>query len=185
MSMRAAAKTKKKKATPPSSSQLQVLERPQRAKYVTDKSKAKGCVFCDAYKQRPSAKSLVVHKAKDAFVVLNKYPYNSGHVLVLPASHVATLEELTDLQYQSLMDTFRWALEVVQKEYQPEGVNAGLNLGSASGAGIPSHLHWHIVPRWSGDTNFFPLVGKSKVVIETLAQSYKRLRAAFSQASSK
>lgn len=169
----------KKPAKAKNKSQLDVLERPQRAKYVRRSPSSAGCVFCKAASESPSPSNLVVFKTKNSMVVLNKYPYNSGHILVIPKRHVSKLEELSSAEYQDLMKLFRAALGVLEKEYAPQGVNAGINLGSAAGAGIPGHLHWHIVPRWSGDTNFFPLVGKSKVVIETVKQTYTRLRRAF------
>ncbi len=157
------------------------MERPARSPYVRRKTGSEGCVFCEALSKRPSASTLVLFRGDDAAVIVNKYPYNSGHILVLPRRHVAGFEELSSEEYQVLMKIFRSSLQIVSKVYGPDGVNAGLNLGAAAGAGIPGHLHWHIVPRWRGDTNFFPLIAETKLVVETAAQSYARLKKAFSQ----
>ena len=177
MSSRSSSPSTKRKA----SGRLRVLERPARRAYVRKKGPSKDCVFCEAAGGRPSAKNLVLFKGPQTLVIVNKYPYNSGHLLVLPRRHIASLEELSLDEYQVLMKVFRSSLQILSKVYQPEGVNAGLNLGSAAGAGVPGHLHWHIVPRWKGDTNFFPLIAETKLVVETAAQSYKRLKSAFSQ----
>jgi ATP adenylyltransferase len=112
-------------------------------------------------------------------VILNKYPYNAGHILVLPLRHVGTLSSLTSEQYLDLMQTLRLAESVISKVYQPSGVNIGLNQGAAAGAGIPDHLHFHLIPRWKGDLNFFPLVAKSKVIIEDLEESYHKILKGF------
>lgn len=156
-----------------------VMSRPERSKYVRKMSKPKGCVFCAVEAGRPSTKTLLLYKNEKAMVLLNKYPYNSGHLLVLPRAHVGGVESLSDEEFLGWMEAFRRSLAILQRVYKPEGVNTGLNLGKAAGAGIPGHLHMHIVPRWSGDTNFFPLLAKTKVVIETVNQSYSRLRPHF------
>lgn len=160
-----------------------VLFRPKRSRYVRGIAKdKKTCVFCEAAKNRPSAKTLCLYKTEHSMVVLNKYPYNTGHLLVLPKRHEGRLFELSEDEYRDLHLTLRIACAVIEKTYNPAGFNVGLNHGRAAGAGLPEHLHFHIIPRWEGDLNFFPLVTDTKVVIETLEKSYKRLSTCFKQA---
>lgn len=116
-------------------------------------------------------------------VVLNKFPYNSGHLLILPKKHVGDIFDLTDMQYLDLQITVRLAAQAIEKVYQPSGFNMGLNHGKAAGAGIPKHLHYHLIPRWEGDLNFFPLIADTKVVIENLNQSYDKLLRFFKEVS--
>ena len=152
-----------------------VLFRPERLRYVRKLIEPKGCVFCQAVEDGPSAESLLLYKGDHAIVVLNKYPYNSGHVLVLPRRHCGDFLQLTDVEHFEINLLLRRVVEACQEVYQPAGFNVGLNLGAASGAGIPQHLHYHVVPRWAGDTNFFALLAETKVVVETLEQTYERL----------
>ena len=151
-----------------------ILFRPDRMKYVRKMIKTKGCVFCRSAKMDVSFESLCVYKTKYTQIVLNKYPYNNGHLLVLPLDHVGELTALSPERYDDLHRAIRVAIKAVEKVYQPTGFNIGLNHGATGGAGIPEHLHYHIVPRWSGDLNFFPLIANTKVVIETVEQSYKK-----------
>ncbi len=152
-----------------------VLFRPKRYKYVKG-SKDKGeCVFCLAAKKKKSFKTLCLFQTDHSMVVLNKFPYNSGHLLVLPKNHVGEIFDLTDVEYLDLQLTIRLAAQAIEKVYEPSGFNMGLNHGKAAGAGIPKHLHYHIIPRWEGDLNFFPLIADTKVVIEDLDQSYDKL----------
>jgi len=152
-----------------------VLFRPDRFKYVRKIVQPKGCVFCEAAKSPMSFETLCVYQTKHSMVVLNKFPYNSGHILVLPKRHCADPLDLSNEEYFDLHDLLRVALLVVREAYQPGGVNMGLNLGAVAGAGIPDHIHYHLIPRWSGDLNFFPLVAETKVVIESLEMSFERL----------
>jgi ATP adenylyltransferase len=112
-------------------------------------------------------------------VVLNKYPYNNGHLLVLPRAHVADLLDLQPDVYANLSELLKESLKIVQQAYRFKGCNIGLNLGATAGAGIPDHLHWHLIPRWLGDTNFFPLIADTKVIAESLDQTFERLRPHF------
>ncbi len=152
-----------------------VLFRPDRVKYVRKLVKPKGCVFCKSAKSQISVDSLLLFKTRYSMVVLNKFPYNNGHLLVLPLRHCGSLLKLKAKEYQDLMETLRLAIKAVESCYAPPGFNLGMNHGACAGAGIPEHLHLHIVPRWAGDTNFFPLLAKSKTVIETLDHSFNRL----------
>ncbi len=152
-----------------------VLMRPDRLKYVRKLVRPRGCVFCTAARSGPSLSSLCLYRGKKAMVVLNKYPYNNGHLLVLPIRHCGDLIKLNEAEYLEVHWAIKKCVSVLRKAYQPNGINVGLNLGKGAGAGIPEHLHYHVIPRWVGDTNFFPLIAETKVVIETLEQSYARL----------
>jgi ATP adenylyltransferase len=148
--------------------------RPERMRYVRKLLKNEGCVFCNATKAELSFESLCVYKSKYSQIILNKYPYNNGHLLILPLEHVGELLHLSPERYEDLHATLRLAVQAVQSVYEPNGFNIGMNHGATSGAGIPDHLHYHIVPRWNGDFNFFPLIAETKVVIENLEQSYEK-----------
>jgi ATP adenylyltransferase len=153
-----------------------VLFRPKRSSYVRGIKKSKApCVFCEAAKNKTSLKTLCVFKSEHSMVILNKFPYNSGHLLVLPKRHQGNLFVLTQEEYLDLNETLKMACQAITQVYEPAGFNIGLNHGRAAGAGLPDHLHFHIIPRWEGDLNFFPLVTDTKVVIEDLHQSYKKL----------
>jgi ATP adenylyltransferase len=161
----------------------QVFFRPGRKKYVRKENREPGCVFCKAATAKPSEENLCVYKSKYSQIVLNKFPYNNGHVLVLPLRHCGDLLELSPNEYSDLHHTLRVAIEAVKKIYEPAGMNLGMNHGSSAGAGIPDHLHYHVVPRWNGDVNFFPLIAETKVVIETLEESYKNFIDYFAELS--
>lgn len=152
-----------------------VLFRPDRFKYVRKLLKPEGCVFCTATKGQPSFENLCVHRTKFSMIVLNKFPYNSGHLLVLPLRHCGDLLELTQEESNDFAETTRIAMRALNATFQPGGMNLGMNHGAVAGAGIPSHLHQHLIPRWSGDLNFFPLIAETKVVIESLEQTWERL----------
>jgi ATP adenylyltransferase len=153
----------------------QVLFRPERLKYVRKLVKPDGCVFCHAVKAGVSPESLLLYKDDHAIVVMNKYPYNTGHLLVLPRRHCGDFTQLTEEEMVGINRALQTSVRALGEVFKPNGFNVGLNLGSAAGAGIPEHLHYHIVPRWAGDTNFFPLIAETKVVIETLETSFAKL----------
>ena len=139
-----------------------------------------GCVFCavldgTAGGDQPGPLS----RDELAWATLAKYPYNPGHVLVLPVRHVADLEELSADEDAAISALIRRSVQAVRAETNPHGFNVGLNLGYAAGAGIPRHLHWHVVPRWGGDTNFMPVIGETRVLPELLAKTYERLKPRF------
>ena len=158
-----------------------ILFRPNRTKYILGQAKKrkkdwrKECVFCANLHKGVKESSLVIYKTKHAMVILNKYPYNTGHLLVLPQEHCGDPVLLSRKAYLDVQETVRMCVEIIQKVYQPAGINLGANLGKAAGAGIPEHLHYHVIPRWSGDLNFFQLVAESKTLIETVEQTYARL----------
>lgn len=123
--------------------------------------------------------SLIVRRGATAFAVLNAFPYNSGHVLIAPYRQVAALEDLTPDEAAECLRLVTEAVVALKAEYRPEGLNVGLNLGSSAGAGVPVHLHWHVVPRWSADANFMTTVGETRVLPEALPDTWRRLRAAW------
>jgi ATP adenylyltransferase len=156
-----------------------VLFRPDRFKYVRKLIHPEGCVFCTAGKAKPGFDTLCVFKSQHSMILLNKFPYNSGHLLVIPQTHEGDLLKLSEVEFKDLHVTLRLAVEALQQVYQPGGMNVGLNLGAVAGAGIPAHLHYHVIPRWAGDLNFFPLVAETKTVIESLEMTFDRLIAYF------
>jgi ATP adenylyltransferase len=155
------------------------LYSPWRLSYVTSADKPRtGCIFCDAADAALQAE-LVVDRGQSAFVILNLYPYNSGHVMVVPNRHVATLGELDRAELAELMLLVQRAERALTDVYAPQGLNVGINIGKAAGAGMADHLHVHVVPRWAGDTNFMSTVGDVRVLPEEVPVSASRLRAAF------
>lgn len=155
--------------------------RPDRYRYVRKIVKPKGCVFCGCAKKKESVESLCIVKTKHSMVILNKFPYNNGHLLIIPRRHCGDLNDLTAGEYKDLMELLRKGMRVLTKVYGCEGMNVGMNHGAVAGAGIPKHLHWHIVPRWFGDVNFFPLIAETKVVIEGLEASYQKIKEAWKE----
>ncbi len=157
---------------------------PWRMEYIKG-PKVPGCIFCE-FPAAPEAKdreNLVVHRSAHAFTCLNKYPYNSGHVMVIPRAHVFDVAALPADAYADLQEELRRAIAVLQATYRPEGLNVGMNLGKAAGAGIEEHLHWHVVPRWVGDNNFMPVIADQRVVPEALDAAWEKLRAGFQAAA--
>jgi ATP adenylyltransferase len=141
--------------------------------------KPDGCVFCTAAKNTPSVETLCVYKSKYSMVVANKFPYNSGHVLVLPQRHCDDMLKLGEEEFADLNNTLRLTVRALNEVYEPGGMNMGVNMGASGGAGIPEHLHYHLVPRWAGDLNFFPLIAQTKVLVESLEQTFDRLSSYF------
>lgn len=149
---------------------------PWRKDFIENKEKKEeGCIFCNRVKNEPSVENLVVFKGLHSFVILNKYPYNNGHLMVVPYRHTADFSSLSIEEMSDLMCNIKSSIEKLKQAYNPQGFNIGMNLGAVAGAGIAEHLHWHIVPRWSGDTNFMPITGKTKVLHEMLEDTYLKL----------
>ena len=136
-----------------------------------------GCVFCDLPHGEESERILA--RSDLAYVVLNKFPYNPGHLLVVPFRHAGDLEDITPQENAEMQALLQRSVRALREESEPHGFNIGMNLGRVAGAGIPDHLHWHIVPRWSGDTNFMPVVGRTRVLPELLADTARRLAPRF------
>ena len=150
---------------------------PWRLEYIAQADEQPGCVFCDeAAGALDATASLLVHGSEAAIALLNKYPYSSGHLMVAPRRHVGQLPELTDDEALEVHRLAVTALDVLAHVYGPEGFNLGWNLGRAAGAGIADHVHLHVVPRWSGDTNFMPVLADVKVIPEHLLETRDRLR---------
>lgn len=159
---------------------LQRLWTPWRMKYVTTADKVPGCVLCQA-RDGEDGNDLVVHRGEHNFIVMNLYPYNSGHVMVAPGRHIATLAEATPEELSEMMALARRLEHAMKEAYHPDGINLGMNLGRPAGAGVPGHLHLHLVPRWSGDTSFMTVVGETRVIPEEPAESCARLRPFFAK----
>ena len=153
---------------------------PWRLEYVTGKSRTPGCVFCDAIDGREQS-DLIVFRGCACFVILNLYPYNNGHLMVVPNRHIGTLADATPDELHELIDLTRRAEMVLTEAYEPHGMNMGINLGKPAGAGVLDHVHLHVVPRWNGDTNFMTVVGETRVLPEELPKSAASLRLRFEQ----
>lgn len=136
------------------------------------------CIFCAALARKNDAESLIVHRAAKNFILLNRYPYTSGHVMVVPYVHVAELAGCDAETLNEMMALARRVETAIQRTYRPDGMNLGINLGRAAGAGVAGHVHMHILPRWFGDTNFMTVVGETRVQPEDLQTTYERLRKA-------
>lgn len=145
---------------------------PWRVSYITQK-KSKACVFCKIEKSKKDKENLIVFRSSFCFAVINTYPYNNGHLMVIPNRHIANFEKLSSAEVTDMMATTKKMLAALKKTIKPQGFNVGMNLGVAAGAGIAEHLHMHIVPRWSGDTNLMPVVANTKVISQSLQELYR------------
>jgi len=154
------------------------LYAPWRESFILGHKDDDACVFCGP-ESRPRVRELILHRGRHAFVVLNRYPYNSGHLMVVPYRHVARLEELRSAERNEIMALLAISSRVLTEVQKPAGLNVGMNLGRAAGAGIDGHLHVHVVPRWVGDTNFLPALFDTRIISVDLKKVCRRLRAAF------
>jgi ATP adenylyltransferase len=152
---------------------------PWRGEYVSSADKTPGCVLCRARDGVAGAERLVVHATRLSLVLMNLYPYNGGHVMVAPLRHVGSLSEATDAELAEMMTLARRLEEVYREVYRPDGLNIGMNLGRTAGAGVADHIHLHVVPRWTGDTNFMTVVGQTRVIPEDPAEACAKLRPHF------
>jgi len=152
---------------------------PWRMEYLEGNNKDEGCVFCLAQAMQDSAENLIVFRGERAYVILNRFPYTSGHLLVNPFEHKQTLDELDAETRAEMMELTTQCTTVLKSIYKPQGFNVGVNMGSAAGAGVPQHIHIHIVPRWAGDTNFMSTLGQTRVLPETLEDTYERIKNGF------
>ena len=157
---------------------MDYLWTPWRYRYIADTARDSGCIFCDAAAANDDAKSQIVFRGSTCFVILNRYPYTSGHVMVVPYAHVADLAAADPEALSEMMRIARRVQVALQQTYHPDGFNLGMNLGRAAGAGVTGHLHMHVLPRWSGDANFMTVVGETRVEPEDLATTYEKLRKA-------
>jgi ATP adenylyltransferase len=149
-------------------------------------AKPEGCIFCALPKEmgdEADRRNLIVARSRCSFAILNRFPYNSGHLMVIPLRHTADFTSLAQEESADLHGLLQLAISALGEAYRPDGFNIGMNLGRTAGAGIADHLHYHAVPRWAGDTNFMPVVGATKVLVEHLQESYEKLRPIFDRLS--
>jgi len=158
---------------------MRYISAPWRAEYVRNALKMKGCVFCEAVKGGDDRAAAVLFRGRRNFVLLNRYPYTPGHLMIAPNRHTADFAAARPDEAAELAELLRTALRVLRKAYAPHGFNAGMNLGPSAGAGVAGHYHLHVIPRWTGDANFMPIVGETRVFIEDLDTTYRRLRPLF------
>jgi ATP adenylyltransferase len=159
---------------------------PWRLAYVTGTSTSSGCIFCDAASAAdPERESLVLARGRLAYVILNLYPYNNGHLMVVPNRHVGSLAASTADELNEMMRLTRDAEVALTEAYQPQGINVGINIGRPAGAGVLDHVHIHLVPRWNGDTNFMSVIGNTRVLPEELGATKKRLQPIFERLASR
>jgi ATP adenylyltransferase len=155
---------------------LDRLWSPWRFKYIKNTSKENKCFICEASKNDDKPENLVIYKDETIIILLNKYPYNNGHLMVAPIRHVKNLEELNEIESNKLWSGIILAKKALDESYKPHGYNIGINLGKAAGAGLEDHLHIHIVPRWIGDTNYMPIIAATKVMPQLLEESWQELK---------
>jgi len=153
---------------------------PWRSEYILGE-KEKGCVFCNRLRKRSDKKNLIVYRGKKVFVILNKYPYNSGHSMIVPKRHIRRLDDLTNAEAVEVFATKRLTVRATHKSFNPDSFNIGMNMGEGSGAGIPEHMHMHVVPRWAEDTNFMPVIGDTEVISFPLDLIYGMLKKGFDE----
>jgi len=159
---------------------MQRLWAPWREAYISKLSiKPKSCVFCSILADQKDKLHLIFIRKPKAYAVLNLYPYSNGHCLIIPNSHVSDISKLSHDEYIQLMDLLREAKDLLQKTLKPQGFNIGINLGRIAGAGIPGHVHIHLVPRWKADHNFMPVTASTKVISQSLTVIYKKLDDAY------
>lgn len=163
---------------------MERLWTPWRLAYVSGGGESDGCVFCNAQSSE-DAEPLIVFRGTSCFVILNLFPYNNAHLLVVPNRHVASLADTTVDERNDMMALAAIAEAAITEAYAPHGMNMGINLGKPAGAGVPGHLHLHVVPRWSGDTNFMTVIGQTRVLPEELPQTADKLRPLFDRLASK
>ncbi len=161
---------------------MERLWSPWRSEYVAGAGDDEGCFLCESLSREDPAERGILYRDERVFVILNAFPYNSGHVMVAPLRHVGELADLSAAERAALMEVTSRSVEVIREGLSPHGFNVGMNLGRVAGAGVPGHLHVHVVPRWGGDTNFMPVLGDTKVLPEMLADTAAKLRPLFSDA---
>jgi len=143
------------------------------------KGKEKGCFICASASQKPSSKNLVLKKYKRVLIIMNRFPYNTGHLMIAPLEHKGDIENLSDEESKEIMKALIESIKVLKRVMKPEGFNVGINLGKIAGAGLDEHIHIHIVPRWGGDTNFMPVLSETKVIPQHIKETYRLLKEGF------
>ncbi|WP_025270694.1 HIT family protein [Hippea sp. KM1] len=155
---------------------MERLWAPWRIGYILSDKKEDGCVFCNALKANNDEERLVLYRAEFSFIIMNLYPYNAGHLMVVPNRHIDSPLKLTKQEQAEMFELVNKGIEAINRIMNPDGFNLGMNLGKSAGAGIDDHIHIHIVPRWNGDTNFMSTVSDTKVISEALRETYKKLK---------
>lgn len=166
---------------------MRYIAAPWRGDYVrgVHKKPAARCVFCRAASLGDDRRARILLRGERAFVIMNAYPYQSGHVMIAPFPHTAAFARAPKALTDEMSDLLKLGLAVLEKAYRPQGFNVGMNLGRSAGAGVAEHFHLHIVPRWQGDSNFMPIVGRTKIVLEDLDATYDRLAPLFRKAAAR
>ncbi|MBC8383169.1 MAG: HIT domain-containing protein [Candidatus Cloacimonetes bacterium] len=154
------------------------LYSPWRIDYILSE-KEKGCIFCTKPQANDDEGHLILKRGKLTYIIMNLYPYNNGHLMVVPFRHIARMQELTDDELCEIAKMTQLCEKALTEAYHPDGLNVGMNLGEAAGAGVADHLHIHVVPRWNGDTNFISTVGNTRVIPEKMEEAYKKLKKVF------
>lgn len=158
---------------------MKQLWSPWRMSFIEKGMKLSECIFCDLPKKGENAKTFVIHKGKKSFIILNRYPYTNGHLMVIPRRHKSQFEKLTSLEHEEINQFISLSIEVLKKVVKAQGFNVGLNLGKVAGAGIENHLHYHIVPRWTGDHNFMPVLSEVRMIPDHIESTYQKLKTEF------
>lgn len=158
---------------------MEHLWTPWRSAYVSQKPEHDFCVFCDAVASRDDERTLLLYRANHNFIILNRFPYSSGHLMIAPNAHVSKLTGIDAAAADEMMQLARLTETILEEIYNPHGINLGMNMGEAAGAGIAAHIHLHVLPRWTGDANFMTTVGHTRVIPESLEDSFRKLRARF------
>ena len=157
---------------------MERLWAPWRIGYILSDKKEDGCVFCNAINSKNDEERLILYRSKHAFIIMNLYPYNAGHIMIVPNRHLDSPLKLTEEEQSDMFKLVNMGIDVIQKVMNPDGFNLGMNLGRTAGAGIDDHIHIHIVPRWNGDTNFMSTTSDTKVISEALKETYSKLKGA-------
>lgn len=154
---------------------MKLLWAPWRMKYI-QAEKSKECIFCQKLEENKDKTNYILFRKKNTFVILNTFPYNNGHLMVIPNRHLQGMEEMKEETLSELMITVKESVNLLKKTLKPDGFNIGINMGSVAGAGIKEHFHIHIIPRWQGDTNFMPTIAQTKVISQSLRETYNNLK---------
>ena len=158
---------------------MDILWTPWRYTYIKSADSAPGCIFCDKPKENDDERNLIVHRGQSCYVILNAFPYTNGHLMVVPFAHEDQLQKLDRETATEMMMLTQKSESGLRELYRPEGINLGMNIGRAAGAGVAGHVHMHVLPRWTADANFMTVVGETRVLPEDLATTYKRMRGKF------
>ena len=158
---------------------MDYLWSPWRYQYVTQAVPQKGCVFCVKMQQSNDEENLILYRGLNNYVLLNLFPYNAGHLMIAPYSHIGELSLADDATWMEMMSLTRKAEQALKKAYRPDGINLGMNLGKSAGAGIADHIHMHVLPRWHADSNFLTVIGETRILPEALPDTYRKLKPLF------